>query len=185
MLTPKSHNPQDISDYRPIFLISSVYKSIFKLLAERLKAEIDKFISKSQPAFILGRNMLEGVIMVNELVDFAKRNMKELFIFKVSVEKVFDSVSWEYLFFFINHMIFKNRWIKWIRACVCSNFISVLINGSPSREFQAKRGLCQGDPLFPFLYLIVAEGLVGLMHNAYSLDCFHAFTLSLNFILIY
>lgn len=74
-------------------------------------------------------------------------------------------------------MDFENWWINWMWACVSSNLFSFLVNGSLSKEFQAKRGLCQGDPLSHFLYLIAIEGLATLMHNV-VLDYFHSSILS-------
>lgn len=64
-----------------------------------------------------------------------------------------------------------------MRACVCSNCISVMINEKSIIKFQGKRGLCQGDPLSPFIYLIVAKEFVSLMCNACALDCFHSLKL--------
>ncbi|MCI25301.1 LINE-1 reverse transcriptase like, partial [Trifolium medium] len=66
----------------------------------------------------------------------------------------------------LGRMGFDRKWINWMMTCVCSNSISVLVNGSPTEEFVAQRGLRQGDPLAPFLFLIVAEGLAGLMWSA-------------------
>jgi len=61
---------------------------------------------------------------------------------------------------------FHQKWIQWIKACLTSATISVLVNGSPTKEFKPKRGLRQDDPLTPFLFIIVAEGLTGLVREA-------------------
>lgn len=96
-----------------------------------------------------------------------------MFVFKVNFEKAFDFVSWDYLFYVLKGMKFGSIWIKWIEACVYSNFLPVLINGSPIIEFQVRRGLRQVDPLSPFLLIIAAEGLVDLLRNACALSSFH------------
>lgn len=63
---------------------------------------------------------------------------------------------------------FGFKWRKWIQECLCSSRISVLVNGSPTSEFTLGRGLRQGDPLSPFLFNIVAEGLNMLLQRACS-----------------
>jgi len=55
-------------------------------------------------------------------------------------------------------LCFSDRWCRWIRACVFCGNLSVLVNGSPTEEINIQRGLKQGDPLAPFLFLLVVEG---------------------------
>jgi len=68
-----------------------------------------------------------------------------------------------------------DKWVAWIKACVCGGSISVLVNGSPTEEISIHRDLKQGDPLAPFLFLLVAEGFSGLMRNAVSVNLFKGF----------
>lgn len=72
---------------------------------------------------------------------------------------------------------FDARWRAWIRACVFSRNISALVNGCPIEEIGIMEGLKQGDPPLPFLFLLVAEGLRGLMRQAVSLNLFTGFSL--------
>ncbi|GJW79771.1 RNA-directed DNA polymerase, eukaryota, reverse transcriptase zinc-binding domain protein [Tanacetum coccineum] len=82
-----------------------------------------------------------------------------MLLFKVDFKKAFDSVNWEFLFDIMSQMNFGSKWRKRISSCLSSASVSVLINGSPSKEFKMERGLRQGDQLSPFLFLIVAEAL--------------------------
>ena len=97
--------------------------------------------------------------MVSEIIDWYKKRRKNLMIFKVDFEKAFDSVSWKYLDFVLAKMGFGDNWRSWIRACLYSARTSVLINGSPTPEFSLGCGLRQGDPLSPFLFILIMEGL--------------------------
>ncbi|GKV32816.1 hypothetical protein SLEP1_g41389 [Rubroshorea leprosula] len=142
VLIPKVENPQRIEDYRPISLIGVMYKILAKLLANRLRKVLDKIIGEQQMAFIKGRQLLDGVIIANEVIEEVKRKKKNSFLFKVDFEKAYD------------------------KECLQSSTVSILINGSPTRQFPVSKGLRQGDPLSPFLFLIVAEGLNGLMLSA-------------------
>ncbi|XP_071731598.1 uncharacterized protein [Rutidosis leptorrhynchoides] len=158
-LSPKKSDPITLSDYRPISLISSYYKIVAKILSNRLRKVIPKLIGSEQSAFLRERYILDGVLIANESIDFLKIHKKRSLIFKVDFEKAFDSLNWDFLLEVMSCMGFGTRWCDWIRGCLKSASISVLINGSPTREFSMGRGVRQGDPLSPFLFILAAEGL--------------------------
>ncbi|PNY13834.1 cysteine-rich receptor-like protein kinase [Trifolium pratense] len=97
VLIPKISNPQCHSDFCPISLVGCLYKVLAKVLANRLRSVIGKVISETQSTFVKGRQILDGILIANELVDDAKRNKKEMILFKVDFEKAYDSVDWSYL----------------------------------------------------------------------------------------
>jgi hypothetical protein len=163
VLIPKVDNPQRLNEFRPISLVGSMYKIIAKLLANRLRLVINSVISETQSAFIQNRQILDGVLIANEVVDEASKLKKQLLLFKVDFEKAYDSVDWGYLDSVMEHMSFHVLWRKWIRECIGTATASVLVNGSPTDEFSLHRGLRQGDPLSPFLFLLAVEGLHILM----------------------
>jgi len=72
-----------LNQYRPISLLGSLYKLLSKVLASRLSNEMNSIISVSQSAFLKGRHLVDGVLIINEVVDLAKRENRECLIFKV------------------------------------------------------------------------------------------------------
>ncbi|GKF38472.1 RNA-directed DNA polymerase, eukaryota, reverse transcriptase zinc-binding domain protein, partial [Tanacetum coccineum] len=131
-LIPKVNNPTLITDFRPISLIGIRYKIIAKILANRLSKVIDKIVSKEQSAFIAGRQILDGPVILSEIIEWYKKRKKKLLIFKVDFEKAFDSISWNYLIHILDSFGFDNKWCSWIKACLNSSRASILINGSPT-----------------------------------------------------
>ncbi|GJX89545.1 putative RNA-directed DNA polymerase, eukaryota, reverse transcriptase zinc-binding domain protein [Tanacetum coccineum] len=176
-LIPKINDPISISDYRPISLIGCTYKVIAKLLASRLATVIHKIISPNQTAFIKGRQILDEVLVANEVIDYAQLTDLKLLLFKVDFAKAFDNVRWEFLLDVINQMGFSSKLLNWIRGCLISASISILVNGSPTIEFHMENGLRQGDPLSPFLFIIVAEALQVTMLEAYEKVIFKSLSL--------
>jgi len=149
-LIPKKECLQRLNDYRPISLVGSLYKVLAKLLANHLKCVIGSVVSDSHSAFVKGRQILDGILVANEVVDEAKKLNRDLLLFKVDFEKAYDSVDWIFLDDVLCKMSFPVLWRKWMRECVTTATTSVLVNGSPTEEFSLARGLRQGGPLIPF-----------------------------------
>ncbi|GJR04729.1 retrovirus-related pol polyprotein from transposon TNT 1-94 [Tanacetum coccineum] len=118
------------------------------------------------------RQILDGPLMINEIIAWCKKRKRKAMIFKVNFEKAFDSISWNYIYSMMNFMGFDSKWIAWIQACLSSSYTSVLVNGSPTSEFKIGRGLRQGDPLSPFLFIIGMEGLHAAIEDAISSSLF-------------
>jgi len=93
-------------------------------------------------------------------------------LFKVDFKKAYDSVDWGYLDAAVRKMALSVLWRKWIKECVSTVTASILVNGSLTDQFPLQRGLRQGDPLSPFLFLIAAEGLNVMMNSAVSNNLF-------------
>ncbi|GAU24254.1 hypothetical protein TSUD_23900, partial [Trifolium subterraneum] len=176
-LIPKVDNPQRFNDYRPISLVGSLYKILAKVLANRLHCVIGSVISESQTAFVKDRQILDGILIANEVVDEARKFNKELMLFKVDFEKAYDSVDWGYLDDVMGRMSFPVLWRKWIKECVQTATASILVNGSPTDEFPLECGLIQGDPLSPFLFLLAAEGLNVLMESVVERGLFTGYSI--------
>ncbi|GJR37205.1 RNA-directed DNA polymerase, eukaryota [Tanacetum coccineum] len=137
-LIPKTHEAKVVKDFRPISLIGSVYKIIAKILANRLSLVISSLI---------------------KLLSWCKHKKIKSMIFEVDFEKAFDLVRWDYLDDVLNKFGFGVKWRGWIQGCFNSARGSILVNGSPTSKFKFFKGLKQGDPLSPFLFILIMESL--------------------------
>ena len=105
-------------------------------------------------------------MIANELVDSSLRRKKGRLVCKLDIEKAYESISWEFLYQVLGRMGFGSRWLTWIKWCISTASFSVLINGSPAGFFPSSKGLRQGDPLSPYLFVIGMEALSGMINRA-------------------
>ena len=97
---------------------------------------------------------------------------------KLDIEKAYDHVNWKFLLYVIKRMGFGDRWRSWIHQCISSASFAVLVNGSPTDFFPASRGLRQGDPLSPLLFLLVMEVVTRMIGAASNAGLISGFCLS-------
>nr|GEW06896.1 RNA-directed DNA polymerase, eukaryota [Tanacetum cinerariifolium] len=158
-LIPKILDANVVKDFRPISLIGSIYNIIAKILTNRLVDVLGNIVNEVQSAFITERQILDGPFILNEVMQWCRIKKKQVLIFKVDFEKAYDSVRWDLLDDVLYKFDFGNKWRVWIQSCLKSSRGSILINGSPTEEFQFYRGLKQCDPLSLFLFIFIMESL--------------------------
>lgn len=176
-LAAKIKDLLSLSDYRPISLIGSLYKIIAKILASRIRMVMGECIDEVQTAFVKGRDILEGPLIVNEICTWGKKRNKKILLFKVDFNKAFDSVNWNFLNSMMQQMNFGIKWRTWMKGCLESARASVLVNGCPTTEFQLEKGVRQGDPLSPFLFILAMEGLNIALKEAVEKGVFQGITI--------
>nr|GEU36130.1 RNA-directed DNA polymerase, eukaryota, reverse transcriptase zinc-binding domain protein [Tanacetum cinerariifolium] len=158
-LIPKIQDAKFVKDFRPISLIGSVNKIIAKILANRLCVVLPYLISDVQSTFVANRQILDGPFILNELLSWCKFKKLNGMIFKVEFEKAFDFVKWDYLDETVKTFGFGSKWRNWISSCLNNAMGSVLVNSSPTLEFQFHEGLKQGDPISHFLLILIMKTL--------------------------
>ena len=167
-LLPKVPNPNQMKDLRPISLCSVVYKIVSKILCDRLKVVLSCIVSPTQGAFVEGRLISDNFLIAHKMVHGLKTNhayKSEFIAIKTDMSKAYDRVEWDFLEALFHKMGFHSQWIAWIMGCVRSVSYSVLLNGQSYGHITPRRGIRQGDPLLPFLFILCAEALVHTMNQ--------------------
>ncbi|CAN1771981.1 LINE-1 retrotransposable element ORF2 protein [Linum perenne] len=176
VLLPKKQNPISMTDLRPISLCDVRYRLVSKVLANRLKRIIPRIIGEEQSAFVQGRSIVDNVLVAAETLHTMNTRRYAKFgeiAVKIDISKAFDRVEWDYLRMVLQKLGFTAKWVDWMLMCVTSVRYLISINSKEVGSVTPGRGLRQGCPLSPFLFIICAEGLSFLIRKAVSDGALH------------
>ena len=148
-----------IENWRPISLVNVDAKIISKVIASRLKNVLPNIIHCNQSGWVKDRYIGETVRSILDIMDFTeKENIPGLMIF-IDFRKAFDTLEWNFLFNCLDAFNFGPEFKRWIKTFYKNIQSCVINNGLSSEYFNLSRGVRQGDPLSPYLFLLAVETL--------------------------
>ena len=167
-LLPKCQNPELLNNYRPINLCNSIYKVISKIIVARIRPHLSSLISLVQAAFVPGRRGTDNVCIAQELLhtlDNKKKGRVGYMAIKLDLEKAYDRLEWNFVHRVLEAFHFPPKLTKIIMSCITTTSISILVNGSALQPFEPSRGIRQGDPLSPYIFVLCMKYLGHLIEQ--------------------
>ncbi|KAG8389002.1 hypothetical protein BUALT_Bualt02G0184100 [Buddleja alternifolia] len=179
-LIPKSDKANKVEQFRPISLCNVSYKIISKIIAQRIKPLLDSLISPNQLAFVPGRNISDNSIITHEIMHSINSHSGKigLMAIKIDMAKAYDRVEWPLLLDILLKFGFHQTFVNWIKTCISTTSFSTLVDGSPFGFFHPTRGIRQGDPLSPYLFLLYFDLFSRLIHRAETSSAFNGIKIS-------
>lgn len=172
-LVPKVQNPTTAADYRPIACCNVVYKILTKIITARLQELLPSLVGAEQGAFIKQRSIVDNINVCQGLVrNYHRDKGVPRCLMKLDLRKAYDTIDWNFIRGVLKGFKFPEMIIDRIMECLTTPRFSILINGSPYGYFPSKRGLRQGDPMSPYLFVIAMDYLAKLFKKLHNRPAF-------------
>jgi hypothetical protein len=172
VLIPKKDDPADLKDFRPIGLCNFIFKVVSKCLVNRLRPLLQDIIAPTQSAFIPGRLITDNALIAFECIHAIQTGSaarRKFCAYKLDMAKAYDRVDWRFLEGVLAKLGFHSQWIQWVMVCVTTVRYTIRFNENMLDSFTPSCGIRQGDPLSPYLFLFVADGLSCLIRK--EIEC--------------
>ena len=157
LIPKKDKNPLVLKNWRPISLLNADYKLIAKVIATRIKACLNDIIHRNQTGFLKDRFIGENIIKAISIIEYAESEDIPALLMFVDYEKAFDTVEWNYVEECLLYFNFSFMIINWVKILYRDISSCIINNGWFSDFFGLSRGVRQGCPLSPYLFIISAE----------------------------
>ena len=159
LLPKKGKNNLYLKNWRPITLLNQDYKLAAKVIATRIKTHLSDIIHRDQTGFIKGRYIGENIIRMLDMLDFTDMENIPAILLLVDFEKAFDSIEWSFIIKAMKYFNFGDSICSWIECLYKDTTSCIINNGWTTEQFHPSRGVRQGCPLSPYLFIIAAEVL--------------------------
>jgi exonuclease III len=166
----KSGDQSDLGNWRPITLLNTSYKILAKALQLRLQPMLPEIIDPDQTAFVPMRYILDNILVTHETIDHAKCSKQDLVFLKLDYRKAFDRIDWNFLFLGLKHLGLLEAYIDLVKLLFTGATVRVNINQGHTKTFRLARGVRQGCPLAPYLFILVQEILNNMVKKSESED---------------
>ncbi|XP_062088717.1 uncharacterized protein LOC133795278 [Humulus lupulus] len=166
-LIPKVVSPSKATDYRPIACCNTLYKCISKMICFRLAKVLPVIIHQNQGAFIQNRQLAHNILILQDILHgYSRKNISPRCVIKIDLSKAYDYVDWTFMEDILNAFCFPRKFIQWIMNFLTGTSYTLLFNGRLQGSFEGRKGLRQGDPISPLLFVLAMEYLTRLLNQA-------------------
>ncbi|XP_060194905.1 uncharacterized protein LOC132624092 [Lycium barbarum] len=178
VLLPKKDTVQAFSNLRPISLSNFVDKVISRAVHDRFEKVLPSLISRNQTGFAKGMSIIENVLLAQEIVtDIRKSGKPANVVIKLGMAKAYDRVCWSFLVKVLERLGFASQFLDQIWRLLANHWYSVLFNGQSTGFFHSTRGVKQGDPLSPALFILSIEVLSRSLNALFDDSCYMGYRL--------
>ncbi|KAL8158478.1 hypothetical protein V2J09_000015 [Rumex salicifolius] len=167
VLIPKMSESRSLTNFRPISLCNVIYKVVTKVLTIRLKTVMSELMGPFQGSFLPGRLITDNII-AQEVVHTLNRKTgrRGAMILKLDLEKAYEKLNWNFVEASMRAVGLPANWVDWIGTCIRTLHMQLLWNGKVTRQFTPTRGIRQGDPISPYIFILCIERLSHLIINS-------------------
>ena len=147
----------NLDNWRPLSLLNTDYKIATKAIANRIKPVLSSIISDSQTGFLKNRYIGENIRTIYDIIDHLNETNTPGLLFFADFEKAFDSLDHSFMLKTLKYFNFGDSLINWVKLFYTDITGCVSNNGFLSESFCIERGVRQGCPLSPYLFIIAIE----------------------------